>query len=1004
DLDLPLPEPRGDLPGPDRPATAVPPAGDPARAGSASGGEAFGDLDLSPPSPAGAAGPTGADGPPADSLDLPEFDMALPGPDRPVSSMPPKRPSAPAGGGAGAPKAGAGGMDFGAIDLGGEVGDEMEFADLPEEGELDLGGPPGMPSLASVGPRPGTGTRRVAAAPADQSAGGVRVPRIVWALTALVGLACVVGVGLGWTPYGYFGRYFLERFLPAAGNVAVAEGAISRAEALAKTDTYEDVRQALALLAKERREYGLNRRLLARSLLHEHLYRARFGQDAASQSRAAAIAARLEERGGQAFGYDLARAAGALVDGRYGEAGGLLDRAARAAPRDPYVPLVQGELALATGDPEAAREAFKTALELGGEARAGWGVARALLALDDGGAIAAGKATLAASPRHVAARTALARDALDGGRLDEALRLAREAAGRTPVEGERLVPSPRERPEALAVLGRVQEARGNRVAALRAFEESLEGDPYAVEALLGAGRVLLRDGRERDALARFQAVLDRRDQTSEAAGIDGRPALVEAQFGAADAMIRAGMRNEAKTALTPLLAARPDDPLVHLWMGRAHQALEDWSDAERELREAVRLDPDAYAPLLALARLFFAQEREDQAERLLDQARQNSPEDASLHRAIGDLLLDRKEVERAAGAYAKALELDPDDVAARFGRGVALRRAGRYGDAARAFDQVAARDPGWPGLAIERGRLFEAQGQAEDAVQAYRKALADRPGDPDLLLRLGAAQTIAGELDAAAETLQRVLVERPRSAEAEHFLGRVAFGQDDLPTALTHFERALQFDRNPAEFHLHFAWAALEANRLGEAFAAIDEAIERDDTLPLAYWVRGRINLKGGAAADARRDFERALEMDPDHHEVYTDLGDAFDQLRRLPEAIRAYERALTGDRSQPRWWYRLGRLNLDAGRRREAELALEKATRLGEPLEPTPPWLADAYRLYGDTLRLGGSRLAAVEQYQRYLAMAPASAFDRAEVQDWVDAARAQAGDGDGSGLPGLR
>jgi len=353
-LDLPLPAPRGALPGPDRPATAVPPAGDPARGGSASGGEAFGDLDLSPPSPAGAAGPTGADGPPADSLDLPEFDMALPGPDRPVSSMPPKRPSAPAGGGAGAPKAGAGGMDFGAIDLGGEVGDEMEFADLPEEGELDLGGPPGMPSLASVGPRPGTGTRRVAAAPADQSAGRVRVPRIVWALTALVGLACVVGIGLGWTPYGYFGRYFLERFLPAAGNVAVAEGAISRAETLAKTDTYEDVRQALALLAKERREYGLNRRLLARSLLHEHLYRARFGQDAASQSRAAAIAARLEERGGQAFGYDLARAAGALVDGRYGEAGGLLGRAARAAPRDPYVPLVQGELALATGDPEAA--------------------------------------------------------------------------------------------------------------------------------------------------------------------------------------------------------------------------------------------------------------------------------------------------------------------------------------------------------------------------------------------------------------------------------------------------------------------------------------------------------------------------------------------------------------------------------------------------------------------------------------------------------------------------
>ena len=60
-------------------------------------------------------------------------------------------------------------------------------------------------------------------------------------------------------------------------------------EGKAKTDTYADVRESLKMLAGARRETGLNRELLTRSLLHEALYQVRFGEDTASASRSAAI-------------------------------------------------------------------------------------------------------------------------------------------------------------------------------------------------------------------------------------------------------------------------------------------------------------------------------------------------------------------------------------------------------------------------------------------------------------------------------------------------------------------------------------------------------------------------------------------------------------------------------------------------------------------------------------------------------------------------------------------
>lgn len=1005
DLELPIPSATSrepDLPIPrapgggslDLPTPAVAAADLPIPAGGGGG-----SLDLPTPSAAGVDLPIPSGGG-GGALDLPTASGELPAVsmpgggslDLPIPSDIPGGLEAdiPTDGGRGAP----GGVQFGEIDLGAEEpSDEMEFADIPQERDsLSARADASEPSLnlAEDNDRAKDEAKRRREARGKAAQDKPKRSKAVFVLLGFVLVVVGVGFGLGYTDYGYFGLYALEQFLPEAGDDATVNTLVTNAEETAATDSYLDVRQSLRQLSEGRREMGLHRGLLARSVLHEALFQVRFGEDSASASRIAAILRRIDDRGGDAPGIGLARAAVQIVEG----SPDLAMSSASAVVGDPYAQLVMGEAALrlaADADAEqaethaaAAIEAFTGAGETVG-ARGTWGLVRAHLAAGNTSeAAAAIDQTLELSPRHAGALAAKARVVWQAGDTDEALRLARTAAGAVPLEEERVRSSKADRAAAWSLVGEIEESAGNRGQARRAYERALEADPFRAASLLGAGRLLLRDGRYREALTRFQAVIEGNLSAPTAPG--ERPSLVEAHLGAARAMMEVGQVQEARAKLQALGQEYPDDAEIILYLGKVEEAAENRGAAEANYLEAIRLAPEEFAGYLALSQLYFTLERPTDAAAKLAQARERVPESSEMRRMLGESELARNNLAAAETEYRRAVELDGSDLSSRFGLAVTLRRAGKLNEAAEVFDSVGEADPSWPGLSLERGLLFEAEGRGERAVEAYQKALEEQPGDVDLLLRLGAAYVSAGRIDEAEETLQQVSEERPNSAETQHFMGRVAFARDELREAQAYLDRAVDLDGSRGEFHLYAGWVALELGNLGTALDAVESAIERDPSLGDAYWLRGRVQVRTGAVQRALEDLSRALELKPSRYEAYATMGECYDQLRRLSDAVASYERALEQDSSRGRWWWRLGTLRIDAGQRSEAGPALERAVGIGEEATSTPSWLADAYRLSGDVARQRGERQQAVAHYRRYLELAPESDIDRREVQDRLE------------------
>jgi tetratricopeptide (TPR) repeat protein len=133
---------------------------------------------------------------------------------------------------------------------------------------------------------------------------------------------------------------------------------------------------------------------------------------------------------------------------------------------------------------------------------------------------------------------------------------------------------------------------------------------------------------------------------------------------------------------------------------------------------------------------------------------------------------------------------------------------------------------------------------------------------------------------------------------------------------------------------------------------------------------------------DALADLEKALALKPGRYEAWAAVADCYDQLRRRPDAIRAYQSAIEGEPDNGAWWYRLGRLQLDDDRATDARNTLARAVLLGEAMDARPGWLADAHRILGESLRLAGDRAGAREHFERYLAVASPNAIDRADVE----------------------
>jgi apolipoprotein N-acyltransferase len=255
----------------------------------------------------------------------------------------------------------------------------------------------------------------------------------------------------------------------------------------------------------------------------------------------------------------------------------------------------------------------------------------------------------------------------------------------------------------------------------------VHGDPAAADGMLADGRARMSRGDVSGAVSPLIAAC-----AAPMTCRDAVPLLVRSY--------RATRRFEdAVEAFTAVAVSRPEvraDALI----ARAGflDRLSEWRDAERDLAEATRIDPQAAT---------FA--------------------------ALGTLRLRMERPAAALDAYDRALSQAPDDSQIRYLRARALWITGRTEDAERDIDVVLAADPEFGAAWAVKGRLREAASDDSGAVSAYHAALRGDPDNVEARFMLARRALAASDVDQAKRWLAEIWALDARGEFARRGTGEI---------------------------------------------------------------------------------------------------------------------------------------------------------------------------------------------------------------------------------------
>jgi len=299
-------------------------------------------------------------------------------------------------------------------------------------------------------------------------------------------------------------------------------------------------------------------------------------------------------------------------------------------------------------------------------------------------------------------------------------------------------------------------------------------------------------------------------------------------------------------------------------------------------------------PPASFAHLSPATQQPDTAteEAQLRAALRRSPADASLLVRLGTVLAQENKLAEAVDYLEKALKLNPRDLATRRGLAAIYYQSGKLEEARQNLERVLHARPEDTRSMLLLGMIDEELGDHKSASKLLGDVLPLVQQRPEAATSLARAYYHMGETQKARDALH-MLTGNPAGPETAFQGGRLAAEFKDYETAERLFLSIQSTYPDPAMLNYNIALTQFSAKRYPECEKTLLASIGFGHGTADAYELLGWAYQQQDRLPEMLKAFEKAINMRPDNQAYYIDLGDGLAEKKNYATAIEVATEAV---------------------------------------------------------------------------------------------------------------
>ncbi|TVR78622.1 MAG: tetratricopeptide repeat protein [Chitinophagaceae bacterium] len=304
--------------------------------------------------------------------------------------------------------------------------------------------------------------------------------------------------------------------------------------------------------------------------------------------------------------------------------------------------------------------------------------------------------------------------------------------------------------------------------------------------------------------------------------------------------------------------------------------LEDYEEALRLYRQAVRLDPNNDAARFELARIFYAMEMMEDSENQIKEAIKISPNNKWYVIFYAELKAVLREYSAAAKLYERAIELDENFIEVYFDLAFMYTQLKEYEKAIEVYNEIESRTGFDEEIALQKRQIYIRLGQFEKAAEELENLIKQFPNDIRYYGLLAELYEANDMYHMAIKVYQRLLENKPNNPYAILSMANAFLQLEDRENYIKYLKKG--FENPDLEIDP-------KVGVLVTYIESMQDSIKKNEALELA---------------------EITKKVHPEEAKAYAVYADLLYQADMVDEALEMYIKTLDYDKSVFMVWQQI--------------------------------------------------------------------------------------------------